>query len=462
MQNKNLIFVCVFHQQQYLNLFFLLLESIQLFGNLGENTDLLIYTNTPFQKQIQESHMYQSNIYFHINDQYNNVDKAAKARLDLFNIPIVDHYSKILYLDTDILIRRSLQPVFDMIQDTSIPLLYTVQEGSIDHPSDFWGKSLFGKDIEKYTNRSAFSSGILLFPNHPLIKKLFEEIKCHIIENKNAGFYDQPYFVYHAFKNQMYNNQILKEYGVNGNHDIDTKKTILHFCGGVGKFQHKLASMNQFMKRTKDKLIHHFIEETRKIINSTLMPIIDNTGEKLEGNIFTEHLSTKYTNKFDAKRKNLALVALNPNMKYGLEIGFNAGFSTLLMLLTNPHLHMTCVDLGEHRYTRPCFEAIEKMFPGRVEIHLGDSMKVMPTIQKTDYDFVHIDGCHLVPIAESDIIHSYRIARKGGILIFDDYDFKHLHGLWDTYIKKYKLQGLHSFVYSTPFHDIRQIPNILN
>ncbi len=99
------------------------------------------------------------------------------------------------------------------------------------------------------------------------------------------------------------------------------------------------------------------------------------------------------------------------------------------------------------------------MFPGRIEIHLGDSMQVMPTIQKTDYDFVHIDGCHLVPIAESDIIHSYRIARKGAILIFDDYDFPHLHKLWNQYIQKYHLQNLHTSIYSTPFHDIRFILN---
>ena len=465
--SRNLIFTCVFHEDRYLRFFYLLLESIQLFGNLQQNTDLLVYTSSHFEKKIRESNLYQSNILFHINNTYDTTDKAAKARLDLFDIPIIQNYQKILYLDTDIIIRRSLQPIFDIITDLSKPLFYTLKEGSIDHPSDFWGKSLFEKNvINKYTDRSAFTSGILLFLNHPMIKQVFDDIKDHILKNKNKGFYDQPYFVYHAFKNEIYDNIILEKYAENENgrgHSIDTTKTILHFCGGLGvpkSKQMRLEFMQQFMFQTKKRLIDHFIDETRKIIDSTLMPIINATGEKLEGNIFTEHLNKNYTNKFDHKRRNLALVALNPNMKFGLEIGFNAGFSTLLMLITNSNLHMTCVDLGEHQYTRPCFEAIEKMFPGRVEIHLGDSMQVMPTIQKTDYDFVHIDGCHLVPIAESDIIHSYRIAKKGAILIFDDYDFKHLHVLWDKYIKKYNLRGLNTFIHTTPFHDIRCIPNI--
>ena len=45
-----------------------------------------------------------------------------------------------------------------------------------------------------------------------------------------------------------------------------------------------------------------------------------------------------------------------------MEIGFNSGFSTLLMLLTNPYVCVSCFDLGEHIYTMPCYEKLKEKF----------------------------------------------------------------------------------------------------
>ena len=39
----NCIFICVFNQEQYVDMFFILLESIFIYGNLN-NTDILVYT----------------------------------------------------------------------------------------------------------------------------------------------------------------------------------------------------------------------------------------------------------------------------------------------------------------------------------------------------------------------------------------------------------------------------------
>ena len=42
-------FVCVFNQEKYVDMFFLLLESIFIYGNLDCNTNILVYTSTPLQ-----------------------------------------------------------------------------------------------------------------------------------------------------------------------------------------------------------------------------------------------------------------------------------------------------------------------------------------------------------------------------------------------------------------------------
>jgi len=139
-----------------------------------------------------------------------------------------------------------------------------------------------------------------------------------------------------------------------------------------------------------------------------------------------------------------------------MEIGFNSGFSTLLMLMTNPNIHMTCFDLGEHKYTMPCYEKMKETFGDRIHIITGDSTKTLETVSVT-YDLIHIDGGHQTEVANSDIINSYRLSKQGTILIMDDYDFHNLKSLWDSYINKYNLKQLNINLYNSPHHDIKYV-----
>ena len=244
----NCIFICLFNNPNYINMLFLLLESIQLYGLL-EDTEILIYTSIQFMKVIKlcPFPIVSKLTHFEINDTYKTVEKACKARLDLFNLQSVQKYSKILYLDTDIIVKGDLNPLFDLCQKDQ---LYTLEEGSIDSNSDFWGKTLFlnAKDLDLYTNKSAFTSGILLFNNCEKIKNLFSRINQDL-NKRPFKFYchDQPYIIYNAFKYDLYDNQILKEFAVNNDHDINSSKIIHHFPGDPGLHVHKLKYMFAFL-----------------------------------------------------------------------------------------------------------------------------------------------------------------------------------------------------------------------
>ena len=53
-----------------------------------------------------------------------------------------------------------------------------------------------------------------------------------------------------------------------------------------------------FIDLETKKNIEKNIKETKNFINEHLLPIINSTGEKLEGNIFMLHETTTYTNAF--------------------------------------------------------------------------------------------------------------------------------------------------------------------
>ena len=403
---------------------------------------------------IKRSHLFCDKITFEINDTYHNIDKSCKARLDLFNLPSLVNYNKILYLDTDILVKDDINKVFNVCEED---ILYVLKEGEINNYSDFWGKSLFGNEITNYNDKSAFTSGILLFNNCEKIKDLFQKINEDIIKRPyNFICFDQPYIVYNAFKYNLYNNKILKSLVVNNDNNIHSDKVIHHFPGGPGVYEHKIDAMTIFLNNIKDFTINNNINETKTYIDTNLLPIIHNCGELLEGNIFMLHHTSNYTDVFLNKSKNISNLVLNKNIKNVMEIGFNSGFSTLLMLISNPNIHISCFDLGEHKYAIPCYEKLKETFGDRINITIGDSTKTLQNIND-NYDLIHIDGGHSTEVADSDIINSYRLSKQGTILIMDDYDFPNLHNIWDSYIVKYNLKKLDINVYNSPHHDIKYV-----
>ena len=246
----NCIFICLFNNPNYINMLFLLLESIQLYGQLNnDSVEILIYTSTKFMNIIKlcPYPIIEQLTKFEINDNYKTVEKACKARLDLFDLLVATKYNKILYLDTDIIVKGDLKTVFDLCLKDQ---LYALEEGSIDSDNDFWGKTLFQNagDLEVYTNKTAFSSGIMLFNNCEKMKDLFYCIKEDIIKRPFKFYcHDQPYIVYNAFKYGLYDNQALKPFAVNNDHDIRSNKTIHHFPGDPGMHQNKLKHMFVFL-----------------------------------------------------------------------------------------------------------------------------------------------------------------------------------------------------------------------
>ena len=252
---KNCIFLCVFHNPKYLHLLQLLLHSIELYGNMSSDTSIVIYTCSEFEKIIH-NFSFSFEIVIVIHNEYKTVEQSCRARLDLFNIPYIQHCERILYLDTDILIINDIAPIFNLCQSDHI---YALEEGTMkthDPYWDYYGKTLFTtEEVGKYEHRTAFSSGIMLFPNTQKIKSLFRTISRDIKKRPICKF-DQPYIVHHALKQNMIDNQSLIPYAIlfNDYNILPPQRTMtfIHFAGGVGVYQHKAHNMLQFLQQRRN------------------------------------------------------------------------------------------------------------------------------------------------------------------------------------------------------------------
>jgi hypothetical protein len=242
----NLVYICVFYNSKYIRLLELLLLSLRVYSTYS--FDILILTSPDFQSPIQT-----------LVDRLDipcklhcipctSIFEAACSRLHIFDWPEIGNYDKLFYLDTDILIRRDLTPVFSIDLDDC---LYGIPSGTL--------KSLhFGGEFFDFTrvdpSTPGMNSGTLLFPQSTAIRDLFSRTLAHIhaYTSKPPYALDQPFINYHAFSSHMCNTTFLTPY-ISLYEDtlhVDNADTALvcHFSYPIGNFEHKYARMSEFFK----------------------------------------------------------------------------------------------------------------------------------------------------------------------------------------------------------------------
>uniref|UniRef100_A0A6C0BID1 Methyltransferase n=1 Tax=viral metagenome TaxID=1070528 RepID=A0A6C0BID1_9ZZZZ len=121
----------------------------------------------------------------------------------------------------------------------------------------------------------------------------------------------------------------------------------------------------------------------------------------------------------------------NPKINRVLEIGFNLGHSAATFLSASPEIKVISVDLGEHKYIHDCKKVIDKHFPGRHQLFIGDSTKLIPQLKgKIHPNFIFIDGGHFGDTPLQDIRNCLAISDNNTILCLDDTEY--LYGWYDV------------------------------
>lgn len=117
-------------------------------------------------------------------------------------------------------------------------------------------------------------------------------------------------------------------------------------------------------------------------------------------------------------------VAASPAVRHICEVGFNAGHSTALWLSANPTATVDTFDLFNPHLTgfmRPNLRLLQRLFPGRLTAHVGDSLRTIPaTNLLPPCDLVHVDGRHSYDNTRQDTINFMRLSRPSTLYLFDD------------------------------------------
>jgi len=245
---KNLLYCCVLYNKDYFKLLTLLLKSMRMFSQ-HTAFDILIITQSEFLPIVDELEQTLNFKLFTFCIPCTTIFQAACARLSIFNYPDIHNYDKLLYLDTDIIIKQDITPIFDLTIDN---LLYGIESGNIGSPSfgiQFFNFATISKSV------TGINSGTLFFKKCEPVQSLFSRICNHIDLHTKAGHpipycMDQPFINFHAIKDKLYDNQLLNPYiSLFEDNDIVTNyktSSICHFSFPIGNFGHKYNRMSKF------------------------------------------------------------------------------------------------------------------------------------------------------------------------------------------------------------------------
>lgn len=182
------------------------------------------------------------------------------------------------------------------------------------------------------------------------------------------------------------------------------------------------------------------IKETTLKHFESIKGILESIGERVEGNLICDvSPSNLVIDRNEAKIKNIQTLSIGK--KRICEVGFNAGHSLLLMIENNPDAEYVIFDLCNHQYSIPCLEYIAKQYPTtKIEFIIGDSKVSMSKYMRDNpnlkFDLIHVDGGHDLENVINDYNNSYLLIEKGGVILFDDYDYEVIKEFINTKINK--------------------------
>lgn len=244
-----LIYYNIGKATKYLDLLSLSIESLRKFG--GYTGDILVIADTVTfdgAKQLKEV-----TSVMRVAEAVESY-QAALNKLKIYKYKNITNYTKILYLDMDILVQREVQPMFNKIDKISV--------GTEKHLmcDDGWFGSYLMSDTQisrcKQNNIRGINSGTIGIDINYLSH--MKHMEAGLAKDPRINLYAEQATVnqYLLSHSNIYDTRFTQHICLFvdlKNYKLNKDKTILHFCGGIGKYDKKINQMREYYKRMLDE-----------------------------------------------------------------------------------------------------------------------------------------------------------------------------------------------------------------
>lgn len=261
--NKNLVFFLLTYKEQYVDLFKLLLKSMDKYSNDKPNFDIVIITHERLVKSIKKITYLKKYTYdFMLFDEPNDLYEALKVKARLYDYEHISTYKKALFIDVDIIVQNDINKLFDEFNPKE-GILYALHEQNGSHYNKFWSLLKYSKeDLKMFYEKKiiTFNVGTMMFGISPKMHKHFDNLKI-LVNTEKSPFYEQSFFNHYFnksnaidtnyFQNKVVIFPIIDAYYAH--------PTFIHFAG-IGEYEMKNEQMGKYLeilaKNKHSKLIN--------------------------------------------------------------------------------------------------------------------------------------------------------------------------------------------------------------
>jgi len=256
--HRHLIYTTIGYSIKWFDIILLLLDSIEKYTTCKKSFDFLIICDDNMYDEISiylQNHQtrFSFTIMLHnIRKNSSQPDFASMNKLSIYDFSEIHNYSKILFVDGDIICTFDLNRIWVHELADNVLYVYKEQNDINQHNHIYWGlQNYTSEELESFSLHSIypFNCGLFLFMNTPEMKKDFDSIIAFISSYKGKFFYEQSFMNYYFNRKGNVNYDILTRdnYIMFPDENVHYADHIIHFA--TANCQNKLSRIQNYIAR---------------------------------------------------------------------------------------------------------------------------------------------------------------------------------------------------------------------
>ena len=248
LEMKDLVYYTVGFSASYIDVLHLSINSLRKSGYIG---DIAVLCDASFLNRCRQ-HPDSGIQYLSLPDS-NTPEQASMNKLRIFELPTIESYDRVLFLDSDIIVHMDIYSIMSGVNRDGILYVYTENQTQESHRHIFWSLlSYTDTELETFRNNSihVFNAGCFAFVRSNGMKQHFLAVQYMVMNHTGSFFYEQSFMNVYFNRNGQTDRSLLTEhnYTFPPRSKESYRDHLVHFAGDPGNGAAKCQRMQEYTR----------------------------------------------------------------------------------------------------------------------------------------------------------------------------------------------------------------------
>ena len=244
---KNLVYYTVGYSPSYVDITELSIRTLRTFGWSG---DVMILCD---QSLVEQCRQRISNVIIHSGSDSKTPHEASMRKLTIFDVPDIDTYDRVLFLDSDIIVHVDVSTLFPLVANPNLLYVSTESTNQDCHRHLYFSLENYTVgQLQHYKDNSVhvFNAGTFAFIRDNVMREHFAAVRAMIASHTGPFFYEQSFLnVYFNTRGNTDRTLFSSDrYVFHHGDTLNHAGKLIHFCGNPGVGSEKIMRMTGYLQ----------------------------------------------------------------------------------------------------------------------------------------------------------------------------------------------------------------------